>query len=208
MKHSPDEKTAFILQQLEQGNTREKIAGSLHLQWKSVDMHMRRRGYRWDREKQKYSLQENHSHSAKIQTILQQLAAKNPNFKKIAAQHGFQTVEEMGHYMKEQGYIWHPQLHNYYYMATPENKAGHSPLTEASLMPFLLANQQALTNLLTQNSFSTHTIITKELSISLTDALYHALMKKCLDAQVTPQTVIELALKQYLAAEQPLPSGE
>ncbi|WP_107839195.1 hypothetical protein [Metasolibacillus meyeri] len=194
-----DEKTIFIQQQLEQGKTRTEIAHSFNQHWKSIDMHMRRRGFRWDRKNQIYFLQEKQISPTKAQAILQSLATKNPNFKKIARQHGFQTVEAMGHYMKEQGYVWHPELQNYYYTSTPGNTNQHLALNESTLIQFLLANQQTLTNVLTTAALSSNTLITNEITITLTASLYETLLRKCADNQLTPQTIIELALTEYLA---------
>ncbi|MFJ7371701.1 hypothetical protein ACIQVU_20120 [Lysinibacillus sp. NPDC098008] len=194
-----DEKTTIILQQLEQGKTRQEIAQTFNQQWKSIDMHMRRRGFRWDKTTQIYIKQSNATPSTKIQALLQSLATKQPNFKKIAQQHGFRTVEEMGLYMKQQGYIWHPELQNYYYVSTPMQQEQSSSLNETTLMQFLLANQQALTALLT-NATIPHTITTNELTITLTSSLYAALLEQCQKRQLTPQAIIEIALGQYLTS--------
>lgn len=201
MNDQLDEKTLHILQLLEQGKTRDEIAQSFNIQWKSIDMYMRRRGFRWDKQAHCYTLHETSPSPSKVQSILQQFATKSPNFKKIAQQHGFQTVELMGQYMKKQGYTWHPELQNYYFVSSTHQEEDVSNFTEKTLMQFLLSNQHTLTKLITTSTFSLSTIITNEVTISLTSTLYESLQKASQTNNLTPQAIIELALIKYLTEE-------
>ncbi|WP_341301618.1 hypothetical protein MHB44_03590 [Lysinibacillus sp. FSL H8-0500] len=162
-------------------------------------MHMRRRGFRWDKAQQIYVKQLTATSPTKVQSLLHRLATKQPNFKKIAQQHGFHTVEEMGLYLKKQGYIWHPKLQNYYYVSTPIQQEHPSSFNETTFMQFLLANQQTLTSVLTNATLTPQAITTNEITLTVTTSLYATLTEQCQKLHLTPQAIIEIALTQYLA---------
>ncbi|WP_342557972.1 hypothetical protein [Metasolibacillus sp. FSL K6-0083] len=191
-----DQKTTFILQQLAEGKTRQNIAKTLNIQWKSLDIYMRRRGFRWQSKQQTYILAREQYPTSKVQSIIKHLSTKNPDFKKISEKHGFHSMQEMGTYMQQQGYIWHPELNNYYLFTKHPSVAPQ--LTEAAFLNYLITNQQALIKLVTNANITSQTITTNDLNIALTTNLYNALIQACQKQSLTPQAIIELALKEYL----------
>lgn len=197
-----DEKTTTILEQLATGKTRQEIAQTFSVHWKSIDMHMRRRGFRWSRLDQTYLPSEKVLTCSKTKSILQSLSSKQPNFKKIAQKHGFQTVEEMGNYMRTEGYVWNPDIQNYIFFTQPKDRATEPQFTETTILPFLLANQNVLATLITNASLSPITVATNDITLSLTTELYEKLLRCCHNQQLTPQTVIEVALASYLDSKQ------
>lgn len=121
-----DQKGQDILAFLENGKTREEIAAHYgNSTWKSIDMYMRRRGFSWDSEAKTYVEEvENDAPSAteeavhihtKAAQIVRMLDVKHPDPRGVANKQGFETVDEMGEYMKSQGYIWSNKTMNYEY---------------------------------------------------------------------------------------------
>lgn len=116
-------KTQDILTRLQQGQTREDIAEAYgNDTWKSVDMYMRRRGYRWENDtyvlqseepSQEEALQAVRHTVTKAAQIIRLLDVEYPDPRGIAQKQGFDTIEAMGEYMKAQGYVWDNTLMNY-----------------------------------------------------------------------------------------------
>lgn len=116
-------KTQDILTRLQQGQTREDIAEAYgNDTWKSVDMYMRRRGYRWENDtyvlqseefSQEEALQAVRHTVTKAAQIIRLLDVEYPDPRGVAQKQGFDTIEAMGEYMKAQGYVWDNALMNY-----------------------------------------------------------------------------------------------
>ncbi|WP_077369479.1 hypothetical protein [Anaerosalibacter sp. Marseille-P3206] len=110
----------FILRSLAEGKTREEIAKILkHKSFRTLDMFMRRRGYKWDSEKQNYILESQKTNddydsisSSKVQQIIDLFKAKiDP--KEIAKRVGMTDHMAIAQYMKDKGYAWSPEEQNY-----------------------------------------------------------------------------------------------
>ena len=56
--------------------------------------------------------------TTKAGQIVRQLSQKSANIKQIAIKHGFPSVDEMGDYMKAQGYVWDGKIGHYEYNET------------------------------------------------------------------------------------------
>lgn len=119
--HQEDEKLQNYLQDFSNGLTREEIADKYNVQWKSIDMYFRRRGYRWDHELQTYVIKEESISAVtdmiplntKAAQIVRLLDVKHPNIRQTANKMGFESIDAMGDYMKANGYLWNDELNNY-----------------------------------------------------------------------------------------------
>lgn len=120
-----DEKIKTTLAMLEQGKTREEIAEHFGHAVAGLNMYFYRKGFHWNGKT--YVPKENESISAadeakfvttKAGQIVRQLSQKHANIKQIATKNGFSSVEEMGEYMKGQGYVWNGETGNYEYDET------------------------------------------------------------------------------------------
>lgn len=143
-----DEKANDILSRLQRGESREEIARAYgNDTWKSIDMYMRRRGFRW--ENGMYVLDSGEpSHIEVLQAarttvtkaaqIIRLLDVEYPDPRGVAQKQGFETIEAMGNYMKAQGYIWDDERVNYREEnptpSPPTTIATQSELSEATLV--------------------------------------------------------------------------
>lgn len=142
MKNSYDEKTSTILQMIEEGKTREEIAEYYgNSTWKSVDMYMRRRGFSWENERyveeqviELTSVQQDVvSTLTQAAQIVRMLDVKHPNPRQVAQKQGFESVDEMGKYMKSQSYIWNDEHVNYVYNDQQDTSTNASSSTSSNL---------------------------------------------------------------------------
>jgi len=121
-----DDKIRKTLEMLEAGKTKDEIAAHFGHGWSGVDQHFRRKGFRWDGKtfvpKETSAAEEARFINTKAGQIVRQLSQKQANIKQIANKNGYTTVEDMGEYMKSQGYIWSRELGNYEYDETLAQK--------------------------------------------------------------------------------------
>lgn len=127
-----DERESMILESLQKGYTREQLEALLDLKWKSVDIFMRRRGYRWDREQQTF-VQKSEQTETQVevaqnipQNALQIIKYfdenQNVDPKQIAMEKGFKNHRELAIYMEKIGFIWDGDKQNYIYSAVPKQR--------------------------------------------------------------------------------------
>lgn len=166
-----DERVQEILNLLAEGWTREEIAERDGKGWKSVDQYMRRRDYCWSTEQQTYipkPIEPESPSAATMQTIhtkaaqiIRMLDVKHPNIRQTATKQGFQSIEEMGEYMKSQGYIWNDEIENYQENLTIESKAKMEGTSQScsskemgpeELLNYLVQHQSELFSLLHSES--------------------------------------------------------
>lgn len=130
-----DPKISQTLSMLEQGKSKEEIYEHFgNKNWKTVEMYFRRRGFRWDgetfvpvEEKTTSAVEEARYIQTKAAQIVRQLAQKKANIRQITMKNGFRSVEEMGEYMKSQGYVWNNDANNYEYDENVAQKPTPSP---------------------------------------------------------------------------------
>jgi hypothetical protein len=169
-------KTTFTL--LAKGKTKEEIAAHFGHGWSGIDQYFRRKGFRWDGQTFVEKESETASASAleeatllntKAGHIVRQLDQKNANLRQIAMKNGFSTVDELGSYMKGQGYVWSSTLENYEYdegsvARLPSTKQAGEPLQSmqseslgdyGQLLAYLHSNQDKLRTLLETESDGT-----------------------------------------------------
>ncbi|WP_432662555.1 hypothetical protein R9X47_18710 [Wukongibacter baidiensis] len=117
---SADYDDKYILKRLMEGLSREELAQELgHKSYRTLDMYMRRRGYRWESVKQIYVLKSESNlmpiHSAstsKVQRVLALFAA-GIDPREIAKRVGIKDHRTMAMYMKSKGYVWSSDKQNY-----------------------------------------------------------------------------------------------
>lgn len=216
-----DEKVAKVLEMLQAGFTRDDIGDYYEQQWKSVDIYMRRKGFRWCKDQQTYILKEGEPDTKleeEIQTvntkaaqIVRMLDVKHPNIRQTASKQGFESVEAMGNYMKSQGYIWDDDLNNYQYNEASKAVVSQSlaPLTlpvgaldEEAILQLLVRHQEKLLHLLQSEqlgSLQTYRFKGNKVNKTLTFASSVATLLE--DYQkaynITQRAIVETALAEF-----------
>ena len=117
-----DDKVNLILDELESGKSRAKLAEEMgYSTWKSLDMYMRRRGFKFDGDNY-ISNQKNDKEDQGV--ILDEIGSKeilvisllnngNRDLKEIALKAGFSDYEELANYMEKRGFKWSSEKNNY-----------------------------------------------------------------------------------------------
>lgn len=117
------DKVEYIIQQIENGITREQLAEEFgNKDYKALDMYMRRRGYTWDAELGNYILRDskvksNEFRNSKIQSgkvaEIINLFRQGLDAKAVAEQLFFPSHRALAEYMAQQGYVWDIKEKNY-----------------------------------------------------------------------------------------------
>lgn len=119
-----DERVTQILRGLVEGKTREDLAQELgHKNYKTLDIYMKRKNFKWNREKKNYvpaySRLEKQDFNAigtttsKVATIISLFQKESADAKTIAKRLGFADHRDLAHYMKVRGYQWSSEKGNY-----------------------------------------------------------------------------------------------
>jgi hypothetical protein len=116
-----NEKVEYILQELGKGRSREDLAAEYdYSNYKSLDIYLRRRGFRYDSKKENYvpDLPEEEvvvpeNANSKVTLIITMFTIENADPKTIAENAGFEDHREMADYMQRQGYSWSTTQKNY-----------------------------------------------------------------------------------------------
>lgn len=116
-----DERVNYILRSLAAGVTREELAKEFkHNDYRTLDMYMRRRNFKWDREKKNYvpketrisHMKDENVHSGKVSRIINAFnEGKDP--KTVAIEFGFKSHKDLADYMMKKGYEWNVDEGNY-----------------------------------------------------------------------------------------------
>lgn len=130
-----DPKISETLFMLEQGISKEEIYEHFgNKNWKTIDIYFRRRGFRWNgetfvpiEEKTTSAAEEARFIQTKAAQIVRQLAQKKADIRQITMKNGFRSVEELGDYMKSQGYVWNSDANNYEYNENVVQKPASLP---------------------------------------------------------------------------------
>ncbi|WP_368996737.1 hypothetical protein [Caldifermentibacillus hisashii] len=118
-----DPKISQTLAMLAEGKTKEEIVKHFgNKSWATIDMYFRRRGFRWNGktfeprgEGGMDAVEEARFVQTKAAQIVRQLSQKYADIRQVAIKNGFPSIEEMGEYMKSQGYVWNSDINNYEY---------------------------------------------------------------------------------------------
>ena len=118
-----DDRVNFVLKELENGTARAQIVEMLGVSnWKTIDMHMRRRNFVYDKSIKKYVPKVAPEETKPIVSIPTKIARildkfeqygkeVNPQF--VALEHGFSDAKEMAKYLVDNGYYWSSEKFNY-----------------------------------------------------------------------------------------------
>jgi hypothetical protein len=219
-----DPKISQTLSMLEQGKSKEEIY--MHFgnkNWKSIDMYFRRKGFRWNGET--FEPVEEHTTTAVeeakfIQTksaqIVRLLTQKKADIRQIAMKNGFASVEQLGEYMKSQGYVWDSDANNYEYDETMAHKQPSLPKRAPSvavgraegleeyqfLLDYLLNKKERLFELLeTENNGTLPRYKFKggkaNKTLGLPTSLQTLLTDFSKEFNVTQRDIIEVALAEF-----------
>ncbi|OLS02257.1 hypothetical protein [Tissierella creatinophila] len=104
--------------------TRDEVSDELgYKNYKSLDMYMRRRNFRYDVEANQYVPQQNKANKldrdpksyapTKVVSIINAFDEENPDPRVISKQEGFKDHKEMAEYMTTKGYEWNAYKANY-----------------------------------------------------------------------------------------------
>lgn len=223
-----DPKIQKTLELLESGKTKQEIADHFGHGWSGVDMYFRRKGFRWDgktfvpQTEKKSSAQEETKHLAnKAGQVIRQLGQSEKNIRQIARRNGFETVDELGEYMRSQGYHWNSEIENYEYdeavktekrVSSEHEGDGTDAMDEShmELLRFLAMNRERLEVLLGEAHETLPRYRFRGAKANKTLAFPTSLMTLLSDFSnefnVTQRDVVEVALaeffKKYGYAEQ------
>lgn len=111
-----------ILNELKEGRTREEISEEFdYSTWRSLDMYMRRKGFKYDARKETYlpDIDKDFNDSvpeyanSKVSLIISLFDKGDKEASEIAKQTGFDNHRELSTYMKNRGYKWDSIKENY-----------------------------------------------------------------------------------------------
>lgn len=120
-----DERVKHILRSLVEGKTRDDLAQELgHSSYKTLDIYMKRKNFKWDREKKNYvpaysrfgkqDLDVPGVSTSKVASIISLFQKEGADAKTIAKRLGFADHRELATYMKMRGYQWSSEKGNYF----------------------------------------------------------------------------------------------
>lgn len=138
-----DERVNEILRGLVEGKTRDELAKELgYKNYKTLDIYMRRKNFKWDRDKQNYvpaysrldkqDIDLSLLRSSKVATVISMFQKEGADAKTIAKRLGFADHRDLANYMKAKGYRWSSEQGNYQrvYGQLQERAEGRSEATE------------------------------------------------------------------------------
>lgn len=119
-----EDRVKEIIRGLVEGKSRDTLAKEIgYKNYKTLDIYMRRKNFRWDAVKQNYVPSHDPSakldadftlhSSTKISTIIALFNKADADAKTIAKHVGFANHRELANYMKAKGYHWSSALGNY-----------------------------------------------------------------------------------------------
>lgn len=144
-----DERVQEILRSLSAGKTRDELASGFgHANYKTLDIYMRRKGFKWDADKQNYTLDikpkeiavVDTSRAASIIRLIEQ--QEELDLPKVASMMKFNDYLEMANYMKSKHYEWSKDIRNY----VKANKVENAEVTIDSKDSTVEGLAKAMTN--------------------------------------------------------------
>ncbi|MEK4530528.1 hypothetical protein [Solibacillus sp. FSL K6-1554] len=113
-----DERVQLIITELMKGKSRDEVAASLeHKSYKSLDVYMRRRGYRYDNKSQNYIADVGNEpieiSSSKSSRVIQLLSEYPDQLELVCRKSNFKDMNELAAYMTSKNYKWNSEQQNY-----------------------------------------------------------------------------------------------
>ena len=155
-----DPKIKETLEMLTQGFSKEDITKHFgNKDWKTIYIYFSRRGFCWDSQANTFVPKEDgvnaissedkaQFNNTKAGKTVRHLSQKNANIRQIAQRNGFKTVEEMGEYMKGQGYVWNVDKSNYDFEEVNQSSLRQQPIADQSLRVLNQTGQEGYQQLL------------------------------------------------------------
>ncbi|MGN7408107.1 hypothetical protein [Sporosarcina sp. SAFN-010] len=217
-----DPKISETLAMLEAGKSKDDIVKHFgNKNWAPIDMYFRRRGFRWNKttyvpiqEPSTAATEEARFIQTKDAQVVRLLSVKQADIRQIAIKNGFSNVEDLGQYMKANGYIWDAKLNNYEYDVTTMQKEetkgstfNFETLAEGNeevqqLLRFLMSKKHRLAELLEPESKKTLPRYTfkgakANKTLGLPTSLQSLLADFSSEFNVTQRDIIEVALADF-----------
>lgn len=219
-----DSKIKTTLALLAEGKSKQEITEHFgHKGWFSIDQYFRRRGMRWngntfvpEEGETPSATEESRFLNSKAGQIIRQLSQSNANIRQVAIKQGFATVDEMGDYMRGQGYVWSSEQENYEYSESLSTKqkneqtaATQVPSKSADgledyqqLLAYLLSKQYKLFDLLETESDGTlprykFRGAKANKTLGFPTSLMTLLSDYSKEFNVTQRVIIEVALAEF-----------
>lgn len=219
-----DPKISQVLMMLDQGKSKEEIYTHFgNKNWSSVDMYFRRRGFHWNgktfepaKNESAHATEEAVYLPTKAAQVVRQLSQKHADIRQIATKSGFSSVEELGVYMKSQGYVWNSDVNNYDYDETIVQQQAETSKKELSaesgttagleiyqdLLDYLLNNKERLYELLDVENTGTlprykFKGAKANKTLGLPTSLQALLNDFSKEFNVTQRDIIEVALAEF-----------
>lgn len=115
-----DDKVKVIIRGLTEGKSREELAEQLkYTTYKSLDIYMRRKNFRYNSDNQMYEPlveEKKDTHipsSSRVMEIISLLSKEDNDPKSVAKRLGFKSHIEMADYLKVKGYVYDSEQNNY-----------------------------------------------------------------------------------------------
>lgn len=214
-----DEKVTEVLSLLADGKTKDEISAFYNQEWKTIYVYMSRKGFHWDSGQEtfveKIAQQDTVQASpfvenTKAAQVIRMFDVKHPDIKKIAIKQGFQSVEELGDYMKSQGYRWSDEITNYVEdiervrtnLIASSQDTVRANMDEHLLIQFLLQHQEKLKELLTSRNDS-HIVTYKfkgtkgQKTLALASGAIVLIEDYSKEFNMTQRAVVETALGEF-----------
>ncbi|MDN4492154.1 hypothetical protein [Ureibacillus aquaedulcis] len=145
-----DERVQFIMAELMKGKSREEVATSLEYKnFKSLDIYMRRRGYRYDNSLQNYVADIANNpieiSTSKASRVIQLLSEYPDQLELVCRKSNFKDMDELAAYMTSKNYKWDSEKQNYVKKSLIADESENNPIVESvsSITNKENANQQS-----------------------------------------------------------------
>ncbi|MEK3798623.1 hypothetical protein MHI18_10190 [Peribacillus sp. FSL H8-0477] len=215
-----DSKINTILTMLAEGKTKNEITNHFgNKTWSSIDMYFRRKGFHWNGKtfepKEEVIIgaaEEVHANQTKAGQIVRQLQQKYTDIRQVVTKNGFSNIDDMGDYMRAQGYIWNSEENNYHYDKAMIEKQQPTPSSSIVkpegleeyhfLLEFLLDKKERLYELLEPDSNGTlprykFKGAKANKTLGLPTSLQTLLNDFSKEFNVTQRDIIEVALAEF-----------
>lgn len=221
-----DDKVELILKGLTEGKSREELSEELRYKnYKSLDMYMRRKNWRWNQRTENYeeevpkatfedNLNQAKTIGTKVGRVIDLFDSGVEDPMEVAKKAGFKNHIEMADYMTHQNYMWNDELGNY---VMKTGKLEDKPVIEQTLdiieevdikefIPILKVLQnnkdkivENLTPSLQTNKIPTYLVpgIATTLSAQMMSSLKTLLKEFSNEKNITQRQILEVALIEF-----------
>jgi hypothetical protein len=218
-----DDRMSGVLEMIAQGKKKNEIIKEHRFRsWQTLEKHFFDRGYIWDGvtfvPKQEDSAVEDAALlNTKAGLIIRSLNQKDVDARQVARKNGFQTTEQMGDYMRGQGFVWCADTSNYEYnKQKTDTETTKAPVSDRivqenipssldgykEVLDYLVQNQSRLRDLLEITSDGTiprykFKGVKANKTINMTTSIQTLLTDFSKEFNVSQKDVVEVALAEF-----------